>query len=43
MNEKINRTIYIFGTGDNEITPNRLKGIGVFTKELWSESSAYYT
>ena len=27
MNEKINRTIYIFGTGDNEITPNRLKGI----------------
>ena len=27
MNEKINRTIYIFWTGDNEITPNRLKGI----------------
>ena len=27
MNEKIDRVIYIFWTGNNEITPNRLKGI----------------
>jgi len=27
MNEKVDRVIYIFWTGDNEITPNRLKGI----------------
>ena len=27
MNEKVDRVIYIFWTGDNEITPNRLRGI----------------
>ena len=27
MNEKVDRVIYIFWTGDNKITPNRLKGI----------------